>query len=298
MWASLCGAGVGAGLLLLGLAALPVRTDLVAGLGRWETQRDRAVGATAVAHDSLRARWGHKLVAALRRRGVNVARHRSDLALTDTTLEDHWTTKFLLGGFGFLLPIVFVGIVTAAGVGVGVGWRVPTFVGPVLGVLFFLLPDLGLAQEANARREDLRRVLSSYLDLVAMQLAGGRGIPEALPAAAAIGQGWAFEQLGETISRARYAGTTPWVALAELGRTVDLPELRDLGAALGLVADDGAKVRQSLAVRSASQRRRRLADLKAAADKTNQSIEIALIGLVVGLLLFLGYPAVSNMLAL
>jgi len=38
-WALLLGVGVGVGVLLLGWAVVPPRTDLVAAVGRWEAQR-------------------------------------------------------------------------------------------------------------------------------------------------------------------------------------------------------------------------------------------------------------------
>ena len=124
---------------------------------------------------------------------------------------------------------------------------VPTLLVAITGAAIgFVLPDLRVAERAATRRADLRRALGCYLDLVAMSLAGGRGIPEALPTAAAVGSGWAFELLGSTVATARSTGSTPWEALGRLGEETGLPELQDLGSALALVAHDGAKVRESL----------------------------------------------------
>jgi tight adherence protein C len=131
-----------------------------------------------------------------------------------------------------------------------------------------------------------------------MSLAGGRGIPEALPTSARIGTGWAFELLQDTLEHARYVGTSPWAALADLGERTGMSELTDLGGALLLVADDGAKVRASLTARASTQRRRQLAEAEGEADKADQSSEMAQVVLAVGFVLFLGYPAVVNVLAL
>ena len=158
--------------------------------------------------------------------------------------------------------------------------------------MFFWVPDLSVAQAAEQRRHELRRALSCYLDLVAMSLAGGRGIPEALPTAARIGTGWAFELLQDTLDHARYVGTTPWAALADLGERTGMQELQDLGGALLLVADDGAKVRSSLTARASTQRRRQLAEAEGEAAKADQTIQMAQVVLAVGFFLFLGYPAV------
>ena len=65
-----------------------------------------------------------------------------------------------------------------------------------------------------------------------------------------------------------------------------------------LVADDGAKVRDSLSARAATQRRRQLAEAEGEAEKGDQSIGIAQVVLAIGFLLFLAYPAVINVLVL
>ena len=71
-----------------------------------------------------------------------------------------------------------------------------------------------------------------------------------------------------------------------------MQELQDLGGALLLVADDGAKVRASLTARASTQRRRQLAEAEGEAAKADQSIQMAQVVLAVGFVLFLGYPAV------
>ena len=81
-------------------------------------------------------------------------------------------------------------------------------------------------------------------------------------AASEIGTGWAFWRIRDALANARITGQTPWQALGALGEEIGVDELHDLSAALSLVADDGAKVRESLAARAASLRRRELADLR------------------------------------
>jgi tight adherence protein C len=295
--AILCGGGIGLALLLFGLAFVRPRTDLAAAVGRWEAQRQYkptpTVSETAA---DLQARMGAYLVRELRQRGISMSKLRADLELLDKTLEQHLTNKVLLAVFGLVLPSLANAALSISGV--NLPWSVPLVVGLVLAGVFFLVPDLSVAQEASARRDDLRRALSCFLDLVSMALNAGRGVSDALPLAAGIGQGRGFELISETISRSRYAGITPWAALSDLGERVDLPELRDLGGALTLVADDGAKVRQSLTARAATQRRRQLAEAESEAEKSEQSINLAQVILAVGFLLFLAYPAVINILNL
>ena len=229
-------------------------------------------------------------MAVLGLRGVELRSMRTDLELCETTLEKHLSRKIGYAAVGLLLPSLTV-LAAAAG-GVSVGYSVPAVLSLALAVLLFWVPDAAVAQEAESRRRDLRRALSCYLDLVAMSLAGGRGVPEAVPSAARIGQGWAFELLQDTVEGARYVGVTAWQALSDLGTRVGVQELHDLGAALVLVAEDGAKVRASLTARATTQRRRQLAEAEGAAAKADQSIQMAQVVLALGFFLFLGYPAV------
>ena len=171
------------------------------------------------------------------------------------------------------------------------------WLGVTLGVIFFLLPDLEIKQKATARRRDFRHAVGSFLDLVAMNLSGGRGVPEALMAAADVGTGWAFWQIRDTLAAARITGQTPWQALGGLGAETKIDELRDLGAALSLVAEDGAKVRESLAARAATIRARELADQQGQAGERSQSMLVAQLLLCAGFLLFLVFPVVGVLLS-
>jgi hypothetical protein len=73
-------------------------------------------------------------------------------------------------------------------------------------------------------------------------------------------------------------------------------ELRDMAAALALVADDGAKVRDSLSARAASLRRRELAEIEGRAQARSQSMLVAQLLLATGFLIFLVYPAIVRVL--
>jgi Flp pilus assembly protein TadB len=131
-----------------------------------------------------------------------------------------------------------------------------------------------------------------------MNLAGGRGVPEALSSAVSISDGWAMVRIRDTLQTARLQGITPWAALGELGEEMAVEELRDLAATLALVAEDGAKVRDSLQARAGSMRQRELADAESRAAARSQSMLIAQLLLCVGFLLFLTYPAISQILGI
>jgi tight adherence protein C len=95
---------------------------------------------------------------------------------------------------------------------------------------------------------------------------------------------------------ARITGQTPWQALGALGEELRVDELRDLSAALSLVAEDGAKVRESLTARAASLRRKEIADLEGQAGERSQSMLVAQMLMCAGFMLFLIFPAVIALL--
>jgi Flp pilus assembly protein TadB len=170
--------------------------------------------------------------------------------------------------------------------------------GLVIAPIAAVMPTLTARSQAKDRRRDFRHVVGSFLDLVAMNLAGGRGVPEALESAAGVSDAWAMVRIRDTLLSARLHGVTPWAALGELGDEIRIDELRDLAAALALVAEDGAKVRDSLTARATSMRKRELAEAEGKAGEQSQSMLVAQLLLCVGFLIFLVYPAAAKMLGM
>ena len=234
------------------------------------------------------------LASALAARGIRVQSLRADLAVIGRSLEGFLASIVLFAVFGLLLGPVLIGLGLL--VGVDLGLTTPLGLALLFALVCALLPLAAVRREAARRRQDFRHAVGAFLDLVSMNLAGGRGVPEALTAAASVGGGWPFARLRDTLAFARLQGLTPWAALGRLGDEVGLNELRDLSAALTLVADDGAKIRASLAARAATLRRRELAEMEGKAGQRSQSMLVAQMLIVLGYLLFLAYPAVSRIL--
>ncbi|GAB3962017.1 type II secretion system F family protein [Actinoallomurus acanthiterrae] len=300
--ALLAGAFFGLGGYLLFRALFPPRPGLAARLAAFDAarRRDEKKPERSASGDSRRfagprAQVGRSLAAFYEARGWQQRSARADLALLDRSFEAFLATKFLLSAAAIVFIPILVGYFALLGMQVAVA--VPVWVGLLFALVFFLLPDLKLRQEAAARRRDFRHAVSAFLDLVAMNLAGGRGVPEALMTAANVGDGWAMRRIRDALSNARITGITPWQALGRLGEEVSVDELRDLSAALALVADDGAKVRQSLAARAASMRSRELSDIEGKAGEQSQSMLVAQLLLCAGFLIFLAYPAVMRVIA-
>lgn len=302
-WALLAGALVGVGCYLLvrvllrpqpGVATLVARID--AGRRSMATQtltpRDLALsGGLERARSGLGARLEAEAVA----RGWRLGRARSDLAVLGRGLGAFLATKvFFAVGALVWMPLLF-GVVRLTGLPTPPAAPAVLTVGAA--AFAFFLPDLQLRAEADTQRKEFRHVVGAFLDLVAMNLAGGRGLPEALVAASSVGDHWAMVRLRQTLSNARLLGQTPWEALGRLGADLGIDELRDMAGALGLAADDGAKIRASLTARAASLRRRELADVEGKAGERSQSMLVAQLLICAAFLLFLAYPATFKILA-
>ncbi|MFK3736063.1 type II secretion system F family protein [Streptomyces sp. NPDC088090] len=213
---------------------------------------------------------------------------RADLAVLDRSWENFLATKIILAAAGVIFgPFLFAVIWQ---LGMGSNPVIPVWMALICGGVFFL-PDFEVRRDAADKRKDLRRVIGAYLDLVSMNLAGGRGLPEALMAAAEISDGWALTRIRNCLADARITGTSQWVALGRLGDELGVEELRDLSVTLGLVADDGAKVRESLASRAETMRHRELAEIEGSAGEKSQSMLVAQLLLCAGFLVFLIFPA-------
>ncbi|HEY4464544.1 MAG TPA: type II secretion system F family protein [Streptosporangiaceae bacterium] len=290
------GAVIGAGIFLLAIALMPQRISLARQLAAFDarpsaTPLRRAAGEK---ESEVTRRLGLGLAAFCKEQGWEFPALRNDLALAGKSFENFLATSALLAVFGFLIGPILLLLMTV--IGVHVSFIIPIWLGLVLAVIFSLLTYVEVKQKAAQRRKDFRHAVGAFLDLVGMNLAGGRGVPEALMAASEIGGGWSMMRIREALGNARITGQTPWQALGALGEEIRVDELRDLAAALSLVAEDGAKVRESLTARAVSLRRRELADLEGQAGERSQSMLVAQMFLVAGFLVFLVFPVVGVLL--
>ncbi len=299
----IAGAVTGLGMFLLVLALIPRRVSLVRQLVAYDAAQPPAVHARPQPLSGKESRISRRLGSVLAKfcaeQGWEFPSLRANLALVGKSFEGYLATKVLLAVFGLLLGPLLLGPLLLALLGIGgiqLPFAVPLWAGLMLAAIFFFLPDLELKQKVDQRRRDFRHAIGAFLDLVALNLAGGRGVPEALMSASEVGSGWAMWRIKDSLVNARIIGQTPWQALGALGEEVSIDELRDLSAALSLVAEDGAKVRESLATRAASLRRRELAELQGQAGERSQSMLAAQMLLAVAFLVFLIYPAVRTLL--
>ena len=290
------GAVIGLGFYVLVRALMPSKRSAISQVARIDAMRARGSAyesarrqADTSRFGSLRAEVGQRVAEFYLQQGWEQRSLRADLAVLDRSWEKFLATKVLLGVAGlFFGPFLFAIVWTLA---IADSPIIPVWLALLCAAVFFFLPDLEIRRDAAKKRRDLRRVIGAYLDLVSMSLAGGRGLPEALMAAAEISEGWANQRIRNALSDARITGVSQWQALGQLGEELGVEELKDLSASLALVADDGAKVRESLASRAETMRHRELAEIEGSAGEKSQSMLVAQLLLCAGFLVFLIYPA-------
>ncbi|RZU16944.1 type II secretion system F family protein [Streptomyces sp. BK239] len=290
------GVVLGLGVYVLVRALMPSKRSAVAQVARIDAMRARGAAyesarqaVTGGRFGALRAEIGRKVADLYLQQGWEQRSLRADLNVLERSWENFLATKVLLAVAGlFFGPLLFAVVWS---MGFQSSPVVPVWLALLCAVLFFFLPDLEIRRDASQKRRDLRRVIGAYLDLVSMNLAGGRGLPEALMAAAEVSDGWATQRIRNALADARITGLSQWQALGALGEELGVEELKDLSASLALVADDGAKVRESLASRAETMRHRELAEIEGSAGEKSQSMLVAQLLLCAGFLVFLIFPA-------
>ena len=288
----LTGAAIAAGLLLIGAGLVTRPEPLTNALARLTGIGDIADPASSTG--SVRSRSAGWLADVLARAEWETPDLDRDLHVVGRPREQHLVDKLTAGVAGLALPPVLALIVTLGGVGVPLALLVVAAGGSAISG--FLLPDVLVRRAASRRRRAFRYALSSYLDLVNVILAAGTGVETALSDAAEAGESWAFQQLRVARSRARLSGESPWRAFQRLGEDLDLPELREAASGLALAGNHGARVRASLQARAQAMRTRDLADMEGAAEAATERMSVPSTVLVVGFIVFVGFPAAYEIL--
>ena len=286
----LAAGGLGCGLLLIVVSLRSPRPTVVEALQRMSNPVV-AVGtvgnrASTVATGIAKAiGLDHLITSSVRR----------DLRTLERSPDDHIARCL---GYGLILgfvPPVAAAVLALGGVGVSI--TVPVGAALLFAAGGLALPALELHQQAEKRRADFKHALSAYLNLVGVNVAAGRGVEGALEKAAATGQGPAFTAIRRALYRAQATGQTPWAALDALGAEIGIDELRELAATIALAGGVGAKVRESLAAKAATLRKRGLSEIQAAANAASERMAMPVVLLVIGLIVFIGYPAISRILS-
>ncbi len=291
--AMLLGGLAGLGLLIAWRGAFPRPVPLseaLADLGRPRPSMADADVALASGTGGWRARFS-RVGMGWAGAGRDSKEFAQRLRVAGRTPEQHAFEKVLGAVAGVSLPAV-VGLMLAAG-GIAVAPGGVALGSAVLGVAGFLYAEIPLRDQVEQRRLAFRHAFSSYLDLVTIVLAGGGGVETALVSAAESGGGWAFYEINQALNRARLTKRSPWDGLDDLGEQLGIDELRELASSVRLAGQDGARVRASVAAKADSLRGHQMAEVEARAEAASERMLVPVILLVLGLILFVGFGAVS-----
>jgi tight adherence protein C len=299
----LAGACLGLGLLLVIAGMRPAPPTLARSLATLDAAARSRPASDHVARGrtgrvaARRRRAAVELAAGLDRRGWVPATQAADLAVLGRDRGELCTAKLTGAAIGLAVFPVLLAAAGLLGLPGAAVLALPSWLAATAGIVGFLLPDAALRRRAAGRRRDFRAAVGGYLDLVAMRMASGAGLAEALTDAAGIGTGPAFGRLRTALADARTDGLTPAAALSRLGTELALPELVDTGTRLALVDASGAQAEQSLRASAAALRDRERTDAHGTANERSQSMLVAQVVLGLGFLVFLGYPAMAKILA-
>ena len=214
-------------------------------------------------------------------------------AITGDSPDRIASKMLIIGGAGLLAPPSVWLASQIAGL-TAVPFGVPVVVALVATPFGLVLPAVLLVSRARERRRHARVVVGCFVDLVVLNLAGGMGVESALLTAAQVSSDWMAGRISRSLLLAREGGRSSWVALRLLGEEIGVAELVELSATLQLAGTEGSRIRQSLSARAVALRRHEQADAESAANTTTERLFLPGALLLVGFLLFVGYPAFSR----
>ena len=291
IWAAVLAGAIGAGICLLARAvfppARPLRTLSEELLEPRATVRLRVGGTADV------KRWWERLAA-------RIDAGQSDRLIADLNVLGRSATRHTVDKLGYTL--VYTGLADVGAIVAVPILRVPVPVVSVAGaiILFGLVgwvyPDLEVRSRARATRKAWSQVITVFVDVVGISLAGGAGVEDALMVAAQAGNGPQFEELAAAMRAAQTRRRKLWYALDDLGIRCDIGSLRELAAAVELAAESGSRIRETLVAKAEAMRVRQLTDAEAEAQKSSETMGIAPALMAIAAIILIGYPAVARFL--
>jgi Flp pilus assembly protein TadB len=215
-----------------------------------------------------------------------------ELRLLGRSTEQYWASVGRAALAGCAAPALLGAVLLAAGRPVPLVF--PGLVTLGLAALAAYLAHHRVVARGAGARYEFRRAVCSYLDLVSLELAAGHGPVAALERACTGIDGWVFARLRETLLRAQLQLHQPWDELRELARTIDVPELGDVGDIVQAAGADGAVVQETLLARAESLRDQIRVEALARAKAVTTKLDIPGAALLLVLAVFIIYPLLAR----
>lgn len=287
--ALLAGGLVGLGLTLVVWRLAPAQPDLADSLDRLSPERSLALPTSTTPIGTAKDRLGLWLMRRLPAAQWGTVPTKQ-LAMVRMPLHRFYAEKALYAAIGLVFPPIAIAILAVFGVRLPIA--IPLVASLGLAVLMSFLPNYNVRSDAAAAREEFRRALGAYIDLVALERTAGAGPRQALEYAAEVGDSWVFQRISEELARSRWSGQTPWESLSALSGELDLPELADLSDIMRLSGEEGAAVYQTLRARSSAMRAAQLSTDLGKANAANERMSAPVAALAIIFMLILIGPAV------
>lgn len=151
-----------------------------------------------------------------------------------------------------------------------------------------------IRRRAEQARADADLVVSAYLDLVTILLAGGAGLETALVSAASCGDGRAFGEIRTALARAQSARRNYWDELRDWGRRTGVESIVEVAHSVQIAGEHGARIRASLVAKSKSLRSRNVARVEHDAGRRTEQMGLPIVAMFVGFVVFVSYPALMG----
>jgi len=244
----------------------------------------------AVGRDSIDARLGAQL------RRVRLVEQSLDAMRTDLRILRRSPDEQAAAMVTYALLGVLWGPVVAGGawlVGIRFPIAIPGWLALIGAAIGIVIPLRTIRIQAAERRKAFSHALSSYCDVVGMSLASGRGVGQALEAAASAGDGWPFQEVRGALTAGYIRGDTPWQALERLGLDLGTADLTELASAISLAGEEGAAVRDTVTSKAEAIRKRLVAETEGTAASVTERMGVPAAMLLIGFLAFIGYPAIA-----
>jgi len=290
---ALTGALVGAGIWLVGRGVMRRRLPLLRALREYR-EPTRSGGETGAATPVGWRSWAERrALQVVESFGFDLGTLAADLRIVGRSPSQHAFAKLM----GASLAAASL---AAAGFGARLmGLAPPTWIVPLLVALGFLAGYVGadgaLRKKAAERREQFLRALSAYMDLVKILVAGGSHSDGALYQAAAVGSGWAFDELKAAMDWSRVNGRPPSAGFQRLAAEIDVADVEELAATIRLTSEQGASPAEALACKAEMLSALELANVRMKADSATERMSIPTVIVAIAFVMFVGYPALSSL---
>lgn len=290
---ALAGALLGAGVWLVGRGLLRRPVPLLRALSEYREPRPDATYGDGEPSDR-RGRAERRALQVVESLGFDLGTLAPDLRIVGRSGAQHAFAKLsgALAASGALAVV-------------GYGARLVGFAPPVWSLLMlgalglvggYVGADGALRKKATERRDEFLRALSAYMDLVKILVAGGSHSDGALYQAAAVGSGWAFDELKAAMDWSRVNGRPPSAGFQRLAAEIGVADVEELAATIRLTAEQGASPADALACKAEMLSALELANARMKADSTTERMSIPTVVVAIAFVMFVGYPALSSLL--